>query len=153
MNPMKPSAPPGFQFRYRRQTASRPDTETEETIAYPMLPCAFEWRGRRTPQVEGLLDSGSDGLVIPLGIAEFLGLELRDEEKPMQVVSHEVPRFSALVDFIIGRGGRLFTFRNVTAHIPREGDVPILIGRDPVFKAYKVTFDDSNLTFHLVPNG
>lgn len=112
----------------------------------------FEWRGRRTAPTEGLLDSGSDGIVLPPGIAEFLKLELREEEKPMRVVSHEVPRFSARVNLIVGRGGRFFTFPDVTVHIPREGDTPILIGRDPVFKAYRVTFDDVNLTFSLEPS-
>lgn len=153
MNRLKPSRPPRFQFKYRRQRGSLAGAGSGDFPAYPMLPCTFEWRARTTPRVEGRLDSGSDGLVMPMGIAEFLNLDLNDEERPMQVVSREVPQFSAKVNLMVGRGGHLMTFRNVTAHIPKEGNVPLLIGRDPVFKAYRVTFDDSISIFYLVPSG
>ena len=151
MNPSKADEPLRFVFRYKIQEVTNPDTGSVETYTYPLLPCTFKWKGKRTSPTEGILDSGSDGLVLPLGIARFLELELQDEKKPMKVVSHEVPRFSARVDLMIGRGGRYFTFRDVKASIPKEGDTPILVGRDPVFKSYKVTFDDSTTTITLEP--
>lgn len=81
--------PPKLVFSYREQVTENPVAGTEETHAYPFLPCTFEWEGKRTPQTEGLLDSGSDGLVLPLGIARYLGLTLKEEEKPMRVVARE----------------------------------------------------------------
>lgn len=55
------------------------------------------------------------------------------------------------MNFAIGRGGRVHTFPNVEAAIPQEGETPIIIGRDPVFKHYKVTFLELELTFVLDP--
>ncbi len=152
MSPPKADEPLKFVFRYKIQEVRNPETGSVEEYSYPVLPCTFEWRGIRTSPTEGILDSGSDGLVLPIGVARFLELELRDEEKPMRVVSHEVPRFSAQVDLTIGRGGRYFTFPGVRASIPKEGDTPILIGRDPIFRLYRVTFDESKsiITLELV---
>lgn len=98
-----------------------------------------------------MLDSGSDGLVLPLGVANFLGLRLKKEDKAMRVVGREVPRYSAKVNLTIGRGGRFFTFPDVEAAIPTEGDTPILVGRKPVFETYKVTFVEADLKFILDP--
>ncbi len=116
-----------------------------------MLPCVLEWREKRTPLLEALLDSGSDGLVLPLGVAKFLGLRLKQEDKAMRVVGREVPRYSARVNLRIGRGGRFFTFPDVEAAIPIEGDTPILVGRKPLFESYKVTFIEPDLKFILDP--
>ena len=123
----------------------------EETYAYPFLPCTLEWGGKRTPQMEGLLDSGSDGVVLPLDVARYLNLTLEKEEKPMKVVAREVARYSANVNLTIGRAGRLFTFPKIRATIPKDGSTPILIGRDPVFKVYRVIFDDARKRFVLEP--
>jgi len=151
LSPVEGNEPLRFVFKYKIQEVTNPDTGSVEMYSYPVLPCTIGRRGRRTSPTEGILDSGSDGLVLPMGIAKVLELELRDEEKPMRVVSHEVPRFSALIDLTIGRGGRYFTFRDVKASIPKEGDTPILIGRDPVFRLYRVTFDDSESAITLEP--
>jgi hypothetical protein len=151
LSPLEGGEPLRFVFKYKIQEVTNPATGSMEMYSYPVLPCTFERRGRKTSPTEGILDSGSDGLVLPMGVAKVLELELRDEKKPMRVVSHEVPRFSAQVDLTIGRGGRYFIFRDVVASIPKEGDTPILIGRDPVFRLYRVTFDDSESTITLEP--
>ena len=129
-----------------------PESGVEEARAYPMLPCVLEWEGRRTPQTEGLLDSGADSVVLPLEVAKYLGLMLKEGEESMKVVGREVPRYSAKVNLIIGRAGRYWTFPDVEVAIPMEGDTPIIIGRDPVFKVYKVTFDELSGRFILEPH-
>ena len=102
--------------------------------------------------MDGLLDSGSDGIVLPLDVARFLGLTLKEEKEPMRVPGGEIPWYSATANLTIGRAGRFFTFPKIRVAIPREGDTPILIGRDPVFKVYRVTFDDARSTFQLEPS-
>ena len=143
---------PKFVFAYREQESVNPDSGAKETVAYPFLPCTFEWGGKRTPQTDGLLDSGSDCVVLPLEFAMFLNLALKDEKDPMRVPGGEIPWYSATANLTIGRAGRLFTFPRVRVAIPKTGDAPVLIGRDPVFKVYRVTFDDPRSRFTLEPS-
>ena len=143
--------PPRFVFRYKEQLVTNPRTGAQETYHSPLLPCVLEWRGKRSPQTEGLLDSGSDGVVLPLGVARYLDLDLRPVEAPMQVVGTAVPQYVARVDLTIGRAGRFHTFADLEVSVPREGETPIIIGRRPVFEVYRVTFVEPELKFVLDP--
>ncbi|GAH80774.1 unnamed protein product [marine sediment metagenome] len=56
------------------------------------------------------------------------------------------------VGLILGRGGREVDFGYITAFFPEEEkDVPILIGRHPVFEEYQVIFEEFNQKFKLIP--
>jgi predicted aspartyl protease len=45
---------------------------------YPIVPIKFHYKGKKTPIIEALLDSGGDFIVIPMPIAQYLGLELEE---------------------------------------------------------------------------
>ncbi|MDI6887320.1 MAG: retropepsin-like aspartic protease [Candidatus Thermoplasmatota archaeon] len=116
-----------------------------------MLPCRFEWKGKKTPIIDGWLDSGADSIVLPLAIAKYLGLELQDAS-PMRVVGGSVERFESIVDLTIGRAGRFTSFPNVKVSIPKkEDDTPVLLGRDPIFDNYNISFFGKEKKFTMRP--
>lgn len=91
--------------------------------------------------MEGLLDSGSDGMVIPRTVAKFLELDLRPSIEPMQVADgRDMDRFVSKIVLAIGRGGRFSDPVDVEVSIPKEGNPPVIIGRDPIFRQYRITF-------------
>jgi len=60
--------------------------------------------------------------------------------------------YSTKVGLILGRGGNEVDFGYVDAVYPeKEMDVPILIGRKPVFEEFKIIFEEYNKKFILIP--
>ena len=135
-----------YIFHYKE--IARIDKETNEELIsyYPMIPCVFEWGGKKTRLVEGLLDSGSDGIVVPLDLVEYLELSIVSDDEPMRVVGREVERYTSKVNLILGRGGRYVNLNNVDVSAPKEGKTPILIGRNPIFKLYEITFREGEIS-------
>ncbi|MCK5559703.1 MAG: hypothetical protein KAJ51_03880 [Thermoplasmata archaeon] len=107
---------------------------------YPMVPCTFSWKNKKSPLYDGLLDSGSDGIVIPLELAEWLGLDLNHKAK-MEALGRVLKRYVTKIDLILGRGGRYIQLNNVEVSVPIESKTAmILIGRNPIFELYEITF-------------
>ena len=111
----------------------------------------FEWHGEKSIEINGLLDSGADGIVIPIGLAKSLNLDLAPAKRSMKVVAREVEYYLTQANLTIGRTGRLTTFENVKIAVPKEGDTPVLIGRNPVFKYYNITFIEPERRFLMEP--
>jgi hypothetical protein len=62
------------------------------------------------------------------------------------------PRWTSEASVILGRAGRYCSpIDKVTVSIPREGDPPILLGRDPVFELYTITFIEAEKRFMMDP--
>jgi len=60
--------------------------------------------------------------------------------------------YNTKVGLILGRGGNEVDFGYVNAVFPdEEKDVPILIGRHPVFEEFQVIFEDYKKKFILIP--
>jgi len=141
-----------FLLRYKEIKGRDKQTNEEVVKYYPYLPAIFEWRGKRSRPIEGLLDSGSDGVVMPLEMAQYLGLDLVPDKKPMNVVGARIPCFTSKVDIIIGRAGRYCsTIDDVVVKIPQVGDTPILFGRNPVFELFTITFFEKDKKFLIKP--
>lgn len=119
---------------------------------HPMVPCIVSSAGKRSPIIEGLLDSGSDGIVIPKSLADYLGLQLKPSGKPMRVANgRDVQRYTAKATITLGRGGRFSDPIDTEVSVPAEGDPPLLIGREPIFKLYVVTFVEAEKRFEMRP--
>ena len=117
-----------------------------------MIPCIISSIKKKSPLVEGLLDSGSDGIVIPRSLAEYLDLELKPAAKPMRVANgRDVERFTAKASITLGRGGRCCDPIEVRVSVPAEGDPPVLIGREPVFRLFVITFVEAERRFEMMP--
>jgi len=128
-------------------------TGEELTRFYPNLPAVLSSRTKRTQPLEGLLDSGSDGIVIPLSTAKYLELELVKEEFPMEVVGRRVDRYKSKLSITIGRGGNYCSqIDDIEVNVPVEGDTPILFGRNPVFELFLITFNEKEKKFTMKPN-
>ena len=141
-----------FRFNYKRIDTIDDISKETKTRYYPLLPCRFRSGGKKTPGIEGLLDSGSDGIVMPLSLAEYLGLEL-SEAAPMKVAGGEdIERYVSTVTLILGRGGRnCEPINDVEVSVPRKGEPPVLLGRSPVFELYIVTFIEAEKRYKMEP--
>lgn len=115
---------PKFVFEYQR---------------YPILPVKFYYGEKETPVIEGLLDSGGDFIVIPMPIAKYLGLELEDGGA-VDTAGGSSTLFKANLRMDIGEKGEVANYDGIEIHISSREDIPILIGRHPVFEDYEITF-------------
>ena len=140
-----------FFFRYK--TVHGRDKKTGELVTryYPYVPAILSSGSKTAPPIEGLLDSGSDGIVIPLFIAKSLDLAL-EPTNPMKVVGRMVDRYRSKVTIALGRGGRFCDpLPDVPVSIPLEGDSPIIFGRTPIFELFRITFVEAEHRFTLEP--
>ena len=64
----------------------------------------------------------------------------------------DIKRYTSRVDLTIGRGGRYSgPFKGIEVRIPSQGDPPVLIGRDPIFTGYIITFIEAELRYLMEP--
>jgi len=139
-----------YGFNYKRTTAVHPSTgkpaveaNTSKPVEFfhPVIPLIVSSRTMRSPPMDGLLDSGSDGVVLPKTLADYLGLELKTAETPMRIADgRSVERYISRARLTIGRAGRYCDPVDAEVTVPKEGRPPILIGRDPVFRLFVITF-------------
>ena len=140
-----------FFFRYK--TVHGRDKKTGEMVTryYPYVPAILSSGFKSAPPIEGLLDSGSDGIVIPLFVAKSLDLELKECE-PMKVVGRLVERYRSKATITLGRAGRFCDpLPDVPVNIPKEGDSPIIFGRTPIFELFRITFVEAEKRFTMEP--
>lgn len=143
-----------LQYTYKYTLITSIDKQTGEEIEgyYPLMPCQFKSHRKTTRIVDGLLDTGSDGILIPKGMADYLELSLKGR-KAVKGVGGEVPGGTATVDVILGSQARFTELRSVEVRVPLEGyDGPVLLGRKPIFELYDVSFIEGDLRFALVPH-
>ena len=120
---------------------------------YPLLPIVLYSKTKKTKVIEALIDSGSDLIHINKQIAEYLQLH-QGKEFESSGMGGKYTTYETSVGLIIGRGGREVDFGYVTAMFPKlELDVPILIGRKPVFEEYQIIFEEFKERFKLIPKG
>lgn len=128
----KYSLPPGLKGK------KKPKNETPKK--YPLIPIRLYSKHKKTRVIEGLIDSGSDVLFIPKGIADYLNLPKVKKVKSTSIGGLEIS-FETKVGLILGRGGREVDFGYIKAVFPEEEkDIPVLIGRHPVFDEFQIIF-------------
>lgn len=139
-----------FTFTYNVRPGARklPQKDKAKLQTYPFLPIRFynpQNKKNITPVFEGLLDSGSDGVHLHKAISESLSLsELKKTNS--EGMGGKYVCYETNVGLNIGRGGREVDLGVVKAVYPEsDQNVPILIGRTPVFEEYKKKFK-------LIPN-
>jgi len=108
-------------------------------LDYPIIPVRFKNNDQKTPIIEALLDSGGDFIVIPLPIAKFLGLTLEDA-CDVDTAGGTTSLYKAKVDMAIGRENHHTLYHQKEIHVSTREDIPILLGRNPLFEDYEITF-------------
>ena len=146
----------GFTFKYSVRPGARKASKKikDELQSYPLLPVRFynpKKKNLRTPIFEALLDSGSDGVHLHRDISDSLGLS-RLKKTESEGMGGKYKCFETEVGLIIGRGGRIIDFGVVKAVFPEiDLNVPLLIGRSPVFEEYQIIFEEFKKRFKLIP--
>ncbi len=117
----------------------------------PLIPVRFYSKTGKTNVIEALLDSGSDIIHINRDIFSFLGLP-KGKKIDGGGMGGKYVAYNTKVGLILGRGGREVDFGYVNAVFPEEEkDVPILIGKFPVFEEFQVIFEGYKEKFKLIP--
>lgn len=109
-------------------------------LRYPVVPVKFYYKDRETPIIDALLDSGGDFIVIPLPIAKYLGLKLK-KAGSVDTAGGTTSLFKANLSMVIEKKGVSNTYENIQIHVSGRNDIPVLLGRHPIFEDYKIIFD------------
>lgn len=140
-----------FRFSYERLPFVDRITSESTDSYYPLLPVALSWNGKSTRLLGGLLDSGSDEIVLPRFIATRLGLDL-ERANPITVVGSRTNRFESHVSLSLGRAGRICgPIKDIKVSVLEGDDTPLIIGRNPIFKLYRITFVEAENRFEMLP--
>ncbi|MFE3845733.1 aspartyl protease [Thermoplasmatota archaeon] len=108
-------------------------------IKYPIIPVKFFYKDKKTPFIEALLDSGGDFIVIPMPIAKYLELKL-EKAGEVDTAGGAVSLFKSYIDITIGKNGGIAEYKNNLIHVSTRSDIPVLLGRSPLFEDYEITF-------------
>jgi hypothetical protein len=106
---------------------------------YPVVPVKFYFNGKETPFIDALLDSGGDFIVIPMPIAKYLGLHLQSAGS-VDTAGGIASLFKANLNMAIGSKEQSVTYENLEIHVSDRNDIPVLLGRCPIFEDYEIIF-------------
>jgi predicted aspartyl protease len=106
---------------------------------YPIVPVKFSYKNRDTPIIDALLDSGGDFIVIPIPIAKYLGLKLK-KAGSVDTAGGTTQLFKSNLDMTIGKKDYIIAYNNLEIHVSGRDDIPVLLGRNPIFEEYEITF-------------
>lgn len=114
---------------------------TFEYLRYPVVPVKFQYKKtqKETPFIDALLDSGGDFIVIPMPIARYLGLKLK-KAGSVDTAGGTTSLFKSNLDLIIGGKKDFVKYDNLEIHISIRNDIPVLLGRYPIFDDYEIIF-------------
>ena len=106
---------------------------------YPIVPVKFYYNGKETPFIDALLDSGGDFIVIPLPIAKYLGLKLK-KAGSVDTAGGTTLLYKAVLSMVIGSKEKSVTYSDIQIHVSDREDIPVLLGRHPIFEDYEIIF-------------
>lgn len=106
---------------------------------YPLIPVMFTHNDRDTPFIDALLDSGGDFIVIPQAIAKYLGVTL-EKAGCVDTAGGTTDLFKARVDMVMGHGEQKIIYKDLEIHISCRNDIPVLLGRHPIFEDHEIIF-------------
>ena len=108
-------------------------------IRYPVIPVKFTYKGKETPFIDALLDSGGDFIVIPMPIASYLDLKLK-KAGSVDTAGGATSLFKATLDMTLGKKDHNELYKDIQIHVSGRKDIPVLLGRSPLFEDYEITF-------------
>jgi predicted aspartyl protease len=106
---------------------------------YPLIPIKFLSKERETPMIDALLDSGGDFIVIPYAIAKYLKLKL-EKAGCVDTAGGETTLNKSELTMVIYDEERKFIYENLEIHVSDRNDLPVLLGRHPIFEDHEIIF-------------
>ena len=106
---------------------------------YPLIPIKFYSGKRETPVIDALLDSGGDFIVIPKVIAKYLELKLV-RAGYVDTAGGETNLYKSSVTMVIQDKDKKFTYDELEIHVSDRNDIPVLLGRKPIFEDHDIIF-------------
>ena len=106
---------------------------------YPLIPIKFLSKERETPLIDALLDSGGDFIVIPYAIAKYLKLKL-EKAGCVDTAGGETTLCKSVLTMVIYDTDRKATYENLEIHVSDRNDLPVLLGRHPIFEDHEIIF-------------
>ncbi len=110
-----------------------------EYTDYPLIPIKFQSKSRETPCIDALLDSGGDFIVIPNAIAKYLRLKL-EKAGCVDTAGGETTLCKAVLTMVIFDETKKYTYENIEIHVSDRNDLPVLLGRHPIFEDHEIIF-------------
>jgi hypothetical protein len=108
-------------------------------LKYPVVPVKFNNNVKETPFIDALLDSGGDFIVIPMPIARYLELKLTSAGS-VDTAGGTTSLFKASLNMVMGSKDKFATYNNLEIHVSERNDIPVLLGRHPIFEDYEILF-------------
>ena len=118
---------------------------------YPLIPIKFSTAERETPLIDALLDSGGDFIVIPYAIAKYLRLKLQ-KAGFVDTAAGETTLYKTVLTMVIFDETRTYTYDNLEVHVSDRNDLPVLLGRHPIFEDHEILFQKHQNKLILQPN-
>ena len=125
----------------------------EKGFYRPKIPFYISAGGNVTKTV-GLLDSGSDFVVIPQDIAEALGIKMAKGIEEGDGIGGSIKLKTGTATIIVGEGPDKRTLRKIKIRITIDGNMDdILLGRAPFFNFFQcIEFNEIRKRVKLVMN-
>ena len=134
-----------YDPRIRKAVKINPD-QFKDAVPAPLIPIEFYY-GTLKIRAEALIDSGADKIIFPKKIAKYLKLP-EFEIKKCSGIGGRTDRYETEVGLKIGRAGKISELGILPASYTDNDDIPILIGREPIFNEYKIIFEQYKNKFH-----
>ena len=135
-----------LSFRYKKVT---------NDIHRPIIPLQFTLKDGTPVTIAGLLDSGSDVILIPKDIAESLGLDIGRKANEIDGVGGKVKVAKSRIRVRLDDGRRIYRIPHaLEVCVQLSGNVfdDILIGRIPFFEEFVIEFNECAKRVKLIPS-
>lgn len=135
-----------LSFRYKKVTSD---------IRRPIIPLQFNLKDGTPVTVAGLLDSGSDVILIPKDIAESLELNISKKTNEIDGVGGKVKVAKSRIRVRLDDGKRVYRIpHTLEVNVQLSGNVfdDILIGRVPFFEEFIIEFNENAKRVRLRPS-
>jgi len=121
----------------------------EGCIDRPMIPLIIRRDEKHIPLL-GILDSGSDFMLVPKDIAEYLNLELHGSEEA-DAIGSKVETKKSTVSLTVSDGKTNVYLQNIPVRVlMQDGLKEVIVGRIPFFGEFDITFRENSKRIELV---
>jgi predicted aspartyl protease len=135
-----------LSFRYKKVT---------NDIYRPIIPLQFNLSDGTAVTIAGLLDSGSDVILIPRDVAESLELNVGRKTSEMDGVGGRIKVAKSRIRVRLDDGRRVYRIPHtleVCIQLSEKAFDDILVGRIPFFREFIIEFNEGAKRVRLTPS-